>query len=104
MRFPTITSPLFWGIMALVLPAITTLTLWVVSLDKDSGLLLYVATVGLVVPLALIAGVVALRTTSSSQRRRQAWAGLILGLLAAGVYVVVGLGFYLLLSSVLRHD
>ncbi len=104
MRFPTSASPLFWGILALVLPAITALILWAVSLDKDYGLLLFAATVALVVPPALVAGIVALWKSSLSHRRRQAWVGLFLGLLATVLYVGGGVGFYLLLSSVLRHD
>ena len=104
MRFPAIKSPLFWGIVALILPAITALSLWIVSLDKDDGFLLFAATVALVLPPALVAGIVALREARSSAHRRQAWAGLVLGLLAACLYGVGGIGFYVLLSSVLRHD
>jgi len=104
MRLPTIASPMFWGIVALVRPAITVLALWIVSLDKDYGLLLFAATVALVVPPALLASVMGLRGAGSSAHRRQAWTGLILALLAACLYVGGGLGFYVFLASLLRHD
>jgi hypothetical protein len=99
-----VTTPLFLGILAMIVPATAIGLLWIVSSDKDYGFLLYAASVVLGVPPALVSSVLALRGIGPSKSRRQAWAGLILGLLAMCIYVIGGLGFFFLLRSILRHD
>jgi hypothetical protein len=93
-----------FGILALFLPALSLVLIWFVSLDKDYAFLVYAGTVALSVPPSIITGVWALWRAGSTKDRGQAWTGLILGLLATCIYVIGGLAFCLLLTSVLRHD
>lgn len=98
---PTGKHAFVFGILALFLPALGLVIIWSVSLDKDYAFLVFAGTVALSVPPSIITGVWALWRAGSS---RQAWAGLILGLLATCLYVIGGLAFFLLLASALRHD
>ena len=104
MGAPTAKAALLMGITALVLPALCVMVLWIVSPDKDYGFLVYGATVTLAVPPALLTGALASWRALPSRSRWQAWAGLILALLATCIYVLGGVAFFFLLSSVLRHD
>jgi hypothetical protein len=98
---PTAKHAFLFGLLALFLPALSLVLIWFVSLDKDYAFLVFAGTVALTGPLSIITGIWALFRAGSS---RQAWAGLILGLLATCLYVSGGLAFFLLLASVLRHD
>jgi hypothetical protein len=91
---------LFFGILALVLPALSLALIWFVSLDKDYAVLVFAGAVGLSVPVSIVTSLWALRRGSSTK----AWVGLIFGLLATCIYVIGGLGFFFLLASVLRQD
>jgi hypothetical protein len=98
---PTGKQAFLFGILALFLPALSLVVIWFVSLDKDYAFLVFAGTVALTVPSSITTGVWALWRADSS---RQAWTGLILGLLATCVYIIGGLAFFLLLALVLRHD
>jgi hypothetical protein len=98
---PTAKHAFRFGLLALFLPALSLVIIWFLSLDKDYAFLVFAGTVALTVPASIITGVWALWRAGSSQ---QAWAGLILGLVATCIYVIGGLAFFFLLASVLRHD
>jgi phosphoglycerol transferase MdoB-like AlkP superfamily enzyme len=107
MRALTVKTALVFGILAMVLPGLSLVVIWMANLDIDYGLVLYGATVALAVPTSLLTGLLALWNTRHATKwsdRWQAWAGLVLGLLATFIYVLGGLAFLVLLDSVLRHD